>query len=220
MQRLNFFAALAVTLIVALPAPGRAQDPCAIAPLSAADLGSGPDALNAALACLDRRIRALEGAGGEISAAPVGESASLKQATVLETLKLSLDYASVVDKKQVLLEFGIENTGDNPVLAIVVAYSDSSFTLRGEAQPRSFKVRGIATCPIVAGSNTKFCIERVADETWTLLQPGVRYDFQIATDPNLGAIRSDAASMKIRLIVRDGDDTSFHDVPFSGIPLS
>lgn len=219
MKKLNLLAAL-LTLIVALSAPVMAQDSCAIAPLSAADLGSGPGALNAALACLDRRIRALEAAGGEVPAGAAGEPASLMQATVLGTLEISLDYASIVDKKQALLEFGIENTGDNPVLAIVAAYIDSSFTLRGEAQPRGFFVRGIATCPTYQTRVTQNCIEKAPEESWTLLEPGIRYDFQIATDPDAGNIRSDAASVKIRLIVRDGDDASFHDVPFSGVPLS
>jgi hypothetical protein len=56
--------------------------------------------------------------------------------------------------------------------------------------------------------------------SWTLLDPGVIYEFPISTDASRDDITADAASAKIRMIIRDGKDARFEDVSFARIPLT
>jgi len=209
-------APLAFGLSAGLPA---AQGTCTVEPLTAESLASGPEALNRNLACLERRLQALEAqSAGDAAAAQAGSSAPLAQTTILETIRVSLDYASIVDKKQVLLELSIENAGAEPLLAIIAAFQDSSVTLRGEATPRAFKVQGFATCPIYQTQVIRNCIERTQDESWTLLDPGMLHEFRIAK-ASRDDISADAASARIRMIVRDAKEARFQDVSFARIPL-
>jgi hypothetical protein len=211
-------ALLAFGLFAGVPA---AQETCTVEPLTAEALAAGPEALNGNLACLDRRLRALEAqSAGDAAAAQTGSGVPIAQTTILETIRVSLDYASIVDNKQVLLEFSIENTGDEMVLAIIAAFQDSSVTLRGEAGPRALKVQGFATCPTFQNRETRNCIDRTQDESWTVLDPGVLHEFRISTQASGDDITADAAAATIRMIVRNGGEAGFQDVSFARIPLA
>ncbi|KAB2882660.1 MAG: hypothetical protein F9K38_07410 [Pseudorhodoplanes sp.] len=138
----------------------------------------------------------------------------------MDSLSLRLDSASIVDGKQVLLEFSAVNTGGEPVLAIIAAYEDSSVTLRGEAAARRFAIQGFATCPSYRGHETESCIAQVKNENWTLLDPGVPYGFRLSTEASSEEVESDRVSALLRVILRKGKDTRFKDASFAGIPLA
>lgn len=216
----NVVAAVTVTTVLHLlsTSPGSAQA-CSTAPLSAGDLAAGPAAINEAISCLERRIEALEALSAKDSSG-AASGGFAPEVRVVDSLSLRLDSASIVDGKQVLLEFSAVNTGGEPVLAIIAAYEDSSVTLRGEAAARRFAIQGFATCPSYRGHETESCIAQVKNENWTLLDPGVPYGFRLSTEASSEEVESDRVSALLRVILRKGKDTRFKDASFAGIPLA
>lgn len=197
---------------------------CTVSPLRVEDLVAGPEALNAALACLQDRIEALEDdrrqdTTGTAAAAPT----SIATATLFGGVDLSLDYASIVDNVQVLLEFSIVNATGEPRLMIVDDNS-STVTLRGETDARDFAVQGFAFCGrfgLNAGSVGKSarCFNNTVENQWTLLEPGRPYSFRISTEKSRRDISADSSAITIRFMMRAGDDFTSQDIPFSSVPL-
>jgi len=148
-----------------------------------------------------------------------GEAAQIAERTLPDNIAVSLDHASVVDEKQLVLEFSISNRGTAPVLAIIAAHQDSNVNLRGEANSRPFRVQGISTCPGYQERVTQACMEHVPDAQWTLLEPQNTYVFQISTQPGR-EIESDRAFVRLRLLLRKDKNTRFQDVSFARIPLA
>lgn len=182
---------------------------------SAFGLAAGPGARGPVL-YPERRVFALE----QGRAAESKESASrIGQTSLADGIVVSLDAASIVDGKQLLLEYNITNQGAAPIL-VIIAPKDSSLTLRGEARPRPFRVQGLAICPPYQRQVTQYCMDRAADEQWTQLEPGAAYQFQVSTRAARGRIESDTASARLRLLVRKGKETRFHDISFANIPIA
>lgn len=209
-----FWAALSFPALV----PAQDQEPCAIGPLSATDLAAGPDALNAALACIQTRLEALERAAGA-NMAGITSPAAIAEMTIFETVRVRLETAGIVDDRQLLLEYSITNEGDTPLFAIIAASQDSRVTISGEPEPRRFEVQGFATCPSFQTRVTQYCIERTPTTEWAYLDPGLTLGFQLATRARGDAITADTAAASIRLIVSDGEEVQFRDVSFGRIPL-
>lgn len=186
--------AIAALLALAHASPLSAQDVCFDAPLSSVE-GEGLDALNAAPA-----------------------AGPLASVSVLDTITVTLEGAAAA-RNQLVLDYGIENSGAEPVRVIAATFQDSSVTLQGEGAPRQFKLTGLAVCPTYQTFVTQNCIDRIPEAQWTLIDPGVPYSFQIATNPGHGPVESDRAAATLRLIISDGGSVHVQDVPFSRIPV-
>jgi hypothetical protein len=215
LKNLALYAAVAWLFVVgaaaAVAGPGTAR------PFVAAALAAGVQTPQEPSASLERHAQA---------AAPVATSekparakaGAITEIQIYDGIKLSLDYASIVDEKQLLLEFTIVNRGSAPVLSIITA-RDSSVGIHGEAKPRPFKVEALATCPFYQVRATEQCMKRTPDEQWTLLSPNEPYQFQIATVAKPPKIESGSAFAKIRILFRQGKETVFRDASFARIQL-
>lgn len=191
---------------------------CALAPLSAADLGAGPDAINKALACLQDRIEALEADGAPKQSSRAKTPAP--DAVTFDNIRITMDRASLIDRKQVLLELTLINNGKTPVLAMVDDNA-SSVSLRGEATPRKFDVQGFASCGDRgwnAPDATRACVDKSSDNHWTLLEPGLPYELRLSTKAGRD-IKSDSVSARIRLLAKTGNDWKSKDLSFIRLPL-
>lgn len=142
----------------------------------------------------------------------------IPRTTTVDSVSVSLDDASIVDEKQLLLEYSITNKDAAPVL-VVIARRDSSIMLRGEAKSQPFQVQGLAVCRPYQRQVTEYCMKRMPDAEWTLLEPGTPYQFRISMPVMHGEAEDKTASARLRLLVRKGKKTSFHDVSFANIPL-
>jgi hypothetical protein len=217
-KNLRIVSALLAVLALARLAPAASREKCSVAPLTASDLAAGPDAINAALACLQGRIQALEGGA---PAQPAAQSKpAIAEALTFDNLRITMDRASLVDKKQVLLELTVTNNGKTPVLAMVDDYT-SSVSLRGEASPRRFDVQGFASCGSRgwnARDATRACVDKSSDNHWTLLEPGAPYELRLSTKPGR-EIKADAVSARIRFLTKTGGEWKTKDLSFAALPL-
>jgi len=142
----------------------------------------------------------------------------IPRTTTIDSVLVSLDDASIVKEKQLLLEYSITNKDAAPVL-IIIARKDSSVILRGEAKSQPFQVQGLAVCRPYQRQVTEYCMKRTPDAEWTLLEPGTPYQFRVSMPVAAGGAEHDTASARLRLLIRKGKQTSFHDVSFANIPL-
>jgi hypothetical protein len=208
--------------LLALAGTAAAQDTCTVRPLKA-DSPPSAEALNESLACLQRRIERLEQQVAKGAApGPRADSPSAAQAHEFDDVRVSLEHASIVDGKSLLLEWTIENLGEGTKLALIEAQG-TVIGLRGDPTPIRFTVQGINRCPghgAGAQAAIKYCIESMKDDNqWTALDPGRPLAFRIASHAANTEIKADVASVSLRLVVKDRKGPKVKDISFTRVPL-
>lgn len=196
-------------------AAATAAPECSVRALSAEETAAGADALNEALACLQRRIEVLEqGAAG-----PAGQGGE----TLFEGVRVRVERASLLDGNRVLVEFAVANDGEEGRTLILDDIA-SGIRPHGQADRLRLDVEGFAACGRYAlndggmGSSAA-CAERTNDSHWTSLAPGGVQAFALVTDRLRQNPPPEAAAVVLRFLLREGGAWAMQDVSFPNQPL-
>ncbi|MCB9959705.1 MAG: hypothetical protein H6843_14000 [Rhodospirillaceae bacterium] len=128
---------------------------------------------------------------------------------------IGIDTASVVDGSAIVFDMSVMNRSEESTLFLVSA-RESVVLVSGERDPRQFEIFGLASCFHPADH----CIAYYEDVTWTVLAPGVLYEFRIAADDSGSGTAGGRASVNLRAFSQTADGRVIHDIPFARIPVS
>jgi hypothetical protein len=121
----------------------------------------------------------------------------------------------------VIAELSVTNETDREKLALVIRDSAvTSLHVRGEGEARRMSIEGFPDCRAQTRA-TQNCMQSKTEEDYLRLAPHESYTVTFASDAAREPAISGAASIAVRLLIKDGPQgaPSYRDFAFSGMPL-